>query len=472
MSCYGDVDCTLLEFALKAAEKMGCSYADVRFGVSRGTVVEVKNGEVEKTASGVESGVGVRVLFGGVWGFASSNSEMDRERMQALVESAVKTARARESAGSEEKTDVAHGETGKGNVFWSVKKPPMDVSPEEKVSLVLEADRVAREDSVIKSVTTVYSDGVDATSVFSTHGDEVYSEVTRTVIQSHVIARDGELVTSYRFRIGGTMGFEIFDEEDPTSRARDAVESVKRILGAKSPPGGKMTVIADPRLTGVFIHEALGHASEGDLVSAGGSVLRGLLGKEIASPLVSVYDDPTLRGLFGSFPFDDEGTPSRKKTIIENGVLVGYLLDRESAHRLSLEPNGSARAQSYAHVPQVRMSNTYVGKGDMSFDELVEDIKIGIYALGTRGGEVNPTLGTFQFGAQESFLIEDGEVKEPLRDVAISGNILQTLKDIDGVGKDLVIGDPGFCGKGGQMVPVGDGGPHIRIRNVVVGGRG
>ena len=184
---------------------------------------------------------------------------------------------------------------------------------------------------------------------------------------------------------------------------------------------------------------------------------------------MTLVDDATIPRGFGSFPIDDEGVPTTRKTLIRDGVLSDFILNRETAAELSMNPNGGARAQSYSSSPIVRMSNTMIGGRDLSFEELIEDIQYGVSAKGTKGGQVDTVRGSFQFSAQQAFLIEKGEITIQLRDVSLSGMTLEIMKNIDGVGKDEKLGDPGFCGKG-QMVPVGDGGPHIRIRNVVVGG--
>jgi len=193
------------------------------------------------------------------------------------------------------------------------------------------------------------------------------------------------------------------------------------------------------------------------------------MGKRIGSPLVTLIDDPTIPGAFGSFPFDDEGVPGQRKLLIEKGVLKGYILDRESARKLGFPPNGGARAESFGARPLVRMSNTVIEAGDHTHEEVFEGIRLGIYAKGTRGGQVDTAKGSFQFSCREAYLIENGEVTRPLRSLALSGGILSTLKEVEAVGRDRQVADPGYCGKG-QTVPVGDGGPHIRIRSAIVGG--
>jgi TldD protein len=369
---------------------------------------------------------------------------------------------------AKDRVKLADIEVVKDRIIWDPKKSPHDVPISEKHKILSEMDSEIHKIDGIHTVTTGYSDSTITTHFFSSEGADIEMEITRTIAQVNLVAKEGAKVIGYRGRIGGTGGFELFDKHDPVKKGIKVGESAVQVLKAKRSPNGRLPVIADHDLTGVFVHEALGHAAEGDLVTSGDSILEGQIGNTLAADNVTIYDDSTVPGAFGSFPYDDEGVRGGKKVLIKNGVLVGFILNRETAFKLGMECNGGARAESYGARPIVRMSNTYIDKGDYNFHEMLEDIKFGIYAKGTRGGQVDTAKGSFQFSAQEAFLIENGEVKHPLRDVSLSGMTLQILKNIDAIGSDFVMGDPGFCGKG-QMVPVGDGGPHIRISEAIVG---
>ena len=230
-----------------------------------------------------------------------------------------------------------------------------------------------------------------------------------------------------------------------------------------------MPLIADPDLTGVYIHEALGHPCEADLVASGDSCLAGKLGEKIGNDIVTVSDDPTIRGGYGAYPIDDEGVDVREKKLIVNGVLKEYLNHRQTAAEFGLEPNGGARAQDGLHHPLVRMSNTVIHGGSYdTLEDLAEDIQYGVYACGSRGGQVDTGRGSFQFAAQEAWLIENGKITTPLKDVSVSGMTLEILKNVNGLTKEANLAGPGFCGKG-QTVPVGDGGPIMRISDALVG---
>jgi TldD protein len=257
--------------------------------------------------------------------------------------------------------------------------------------------------------------------------------------------------------------------EDPVEKALAAAEATVAALGAPAAKGGRRAVVMDHELAGVFAHEAVGHASEADLIAAGESCFKGRLGQRLGTPGLSIRDDSTVPGAFGSFPFDDNGVAGQSKPILDDGVLVGFLCDREHAAVLGRTPNGAARAQDFHSRPLVRMSNTLVEAGDLADDEVFAGIADGVFCKGSRGGQVDCARGTFLFNAQEAYRIEKGQVTTPLRDVSLTGDILSTLHAIEGLGRTQRLGDPGYCGKG-QWVPVCDGGPLVRLRECLVGG--
>jgi len=270
--------------------------------------------------------------------------------------------------------------------------------------------------------------------------------------------------------VGKPAGFELFDQVNAEDIFERAAKRAVSLLKAKPAPSGRYTVIADPHLAGIFPHEAVGHGCEADSVIAGESILEGRLGRKVGSEIVTIVDDSTVDGAWGTENYDDEGVPTKKRLLIEKGILKGYIHSKETAARLHKEPNGGARAENFSHRPVVRMSNTYIAKGDHTFEELIEDIDNGVYLKASRGGQVDTAKGTFQFNAEEAYRIRKGKITTPLLDVSLSGLTLETLHNIDALGKDFdwVVG---FCGKSGQSVPVGDASPHIRIRNALVGGR-
>jgi TldD protein len=258
----------------------------------------------------------------------------------------------------------------------------------------------------------------------------------------------------------------LFDKETPELLGEKLAKRAIQQLEAKQPKGGKFPVVLGPNVVGVFVHEAFGHLAEADLALSGG-VLMNNLGKKIASDLVTFYDDGTINGAFGSFKYDDEGVRTKKTLLINDGVVSGLMHNLETAERFNAEPTGNARAEDFRVEPIIRMRNTFMAPRDQSFEELVETVPFGYYFKSFRGGQANVD-GTFQVGIQEGYEIVNGEIGEPVRDASISGNTLETLLKVDAVGKDFELG-AGRCGKG-QTAFVCDGGPHIRVKEVTVGG--
>jgi TldD protein len=313
-------------------------------------------------------------------------------------------------------------------------------------------------------------DGSGRRAIGTSDGASIEIETNRILFTINAVAKDADRLVAAREYEGTRKGFEFFESIDLRTYARKASQRAVSLLKAKPAPSGRYSVVMDPELAGTFAHEAVGHACEADLVASGESILRNMLGKSIGSDLVTICDDPTLVNGWGSFKYDDEGVRAVKRVLVEKGKLAGYISDKETSAKLGVQLNGGARAESYASRPIVRMSNTYMLPGDYSVDELFEKVDKGVYAKGTRGGQVDTSKGTFQFSAEEAYMIENGRLTTPLLDVSLSGLTLETLNNIIAVAKDLKY-HPGFCGKAYQSVPAGDGAPHFLARNVVVGGR-
>jgi TldD protein len=244
-----------------------------------------------------------------------------------------------------------------------------------------------------------------------------------------------------------------------------------RLLSAQPPKGGEYTVVLDPKLAGIFAHEAFGHLSESDFIYENPKLQEVLvIGKRFGEPFLNIGDGAAVPGLRGSYKYDDEGTPAQITPLIKEGVLVGRLHSRETAGEMSEQPTGNARAITFRHRPIVRMTNTFIEQGTVPLDTMLADIKEGVYAKGSFGGQT--AMEMFTFSAAEAFMIRNGKIAEPLRGVLLSGNVFLTMAGIDAIGNDTQWGQGGGCGKGGQMpLPVSEGSPHIRIRHCVVGGR-
>ncbi len=456
-----------LEGLIGRATRDGASYADLRVVSVESTSLELKDGELKQAVEGAEAGFGVRVLVEGSWGFASAN-ELRAAAGEAALDAAMSMARAsRARAG--EGARMAEVRPEVAEVVWEPRRDPRDMPIEDKLAMLREVEAAARGGAHVVTVTSSYADARKRVELETSDGTRLVWGLARVVAGASIVGRKEGRSASLLARVGGVGGLECLASPTPVEEAARAARSVERLLDAAAPGAGRMPAVIDPDLAGVLVHEAFGHACEADLVLAGESMLADRLGQQLGSPLVSIFDDPTLPGAFGSFPFDDEGVRARRKDLMVRGVLAAFIHSRETAARLGAEPNGGARAQDHASRPLVRMSNTCLGGGDRSFEELLEGIKRGIYVKGTRGGQVDTAKGTFQFGAEEAFEVRDGELGRPLRDVALMGSILETLRNVDAVGNDPRAGSPGYCGKG-QHVPVGDGGPHVRVQDAVVGG--
>ncbi|MGC9064014.1 MAG: TldD/PmbA family protein, partial [bacterium] len=276
-------------------------------------------------------------------------------------------------------------------------------------------------------------------------------------------------VEQYHYSFGGIEGFQIM--ENLHGEALNTADMAVRLLSAPVVKAGEYTVVLDPRLAGVFIHEAFGHLSESDFVYENEKLKElMIIGKRFGPEFLNVVDDPTYPDLRGSYRYDDEGTPTRKIYLIRDGVLTGRLHSRETAKKMNESVTGNARAINYRYQPIVRMSNTFIEPKDWDFSDLISDIKYGIYAVGAYGGQT--AMEMFTFSAQEGYIIENGKIGELVRDVVLTGNVFITLQNIEKIGNDLRFSQGGGCGKGRQSpLPVATGSPHIRIRNVVVGGR-
>jgi TldD protein len=462
------LDQTKIQSALGMASELGASYAEVRLVAITDSSVATRDGQLERAIPGQEVGATMRILADGAWGVHSTT---DISSIPSQVESTVRLAKAvaKRRGINDKPVSLAEVPIIEDSVHWSPKKDVRNTELDEKLHHLKVLYENSKDDKKIASVICGWHDEHIHTEFLSSEGMNRSWSFQRSLINATVTARDGSDVVSYRTRHGGEGGLELIESCDLGQLGSNAMTSAIRLLKAERSPSGKMPLVADRDLTGVYIHEALGHPCEADLVAAGDSCLDGKLGQKIGNEIVTVVDDPTIRTGYGAHPIDDEGLDTKEKCLIKNGVLTEYLNHRETAHHFDLVPNAGARAQDGLHHPLVRMSNTLIRGGNhRDLDELVEDIEYGVYACGSRGGQVDTGRGSFQFAAQEAWLIENGELTNPLKDVSVSGLTLQILKDVDGLTTDSRLAAPGFCGKG-QTVPVGDGGPIMRIKEALVG---
>jgi TldD protein len=439
---------------LAEAEREGASFADLRYYKVKEVSLVVSESRKYVPVNGVEEGYSLRVLYNGNWGYSSFVSG-GKEMVKNAIDSAVGDSRA----------NIVFLPSKKDEVKVKERKPLTKSIEEVAKDLSMLKDELMR-DQRVKSVNVRYYNDVFHKEYFSSEEREIIQEYSLSGIYVTVIAREADRVASAFIGKSTTLGYplEVFDANEVVSTIRRRIEN--QLKGVIPKAGTYETVLA-PDVVGVFSHEALGHLAEADLATNG--ILEPLKGKRIAPEFVSVSDSPSLPYdmAIGITPYDDEGVEGREVKIIEKGVVKEFMTDRYYSAYLGQKPTGNARAESFRTPVLIRMRNTFMYPGDWKLDEMVKEVKEGYLLSSPLGGQTSPD-GSFQFGIQEGYRIENGEVKEPLRNVGISGYTLETLNSISAVSKEFDVW-PGFCGKGGQSVPVGTGGPYIKVK-IKVGG--
>ncbi len=431
-------------------------FSEVRILESRSDSITLENGKVKDIDSHSGFVMGFRVLIKGSFGFATTrNPSRWREALENAVKLAKVNPRPMKSRLSDE--DVYED-------TWVV-KPRKSGDIEEKVDLLIELYRSLKIPRKVKMVELDFHDSRVRSVYMNSDGSRIIQRYPKSTLVLTATARE-DFVISAREAVGGLYGLEIFKKVE---KFQDAVYRARDLLKSKRAKPGRHKAIIDPEMAGVFAHEAIGHACEADGVVNDTSILKDKLGQRIGSDLVTIVDDATIPRAYGSYGYDDEGIPGQRTVLVENGILKGFMHSRETASELGTKSTGNARAQSPAHFPLVRMSNTFFESGDSTLEEMMENMRSGIIIHGMRGGVTDPNSGYFQFAAEYGELVEDGETTGLLRDITISGNFLHILHNIDMVGKDLYVTGIGTCGKSGQGVRVGDGGPYLSVREVLLG---
>ncbi len=442
--------------------KKQVDYLEIRIEKSENFRINFQGPNLDNIARSCNLGGSVRAMYKGGWGFVSFNS---LNNLDEKISFAIRQAKI---VGKSE-LKIPESEIKDALVKVDIKSDPRKISASEKKNLFEHYNSILLSHSdKIQSTSVNYRDEIKTTYFVNSFGSYIEQDRLDVAGSFNVVARDGNNVKQAFESVGSRDSYDVVLNLD--KQIVETAERVMRQLSAKPVQGRDYTVILDPKLTGVFIHEAFGHLSEGDNVYESEKMKEVLvLGKEIASPKLTIVDSSVIPGLAGSFVYDDEGVEAHKTVLVENGILTNRLHSRETAAKMNEKTTGNARALTTGYAPIPRMTNTYIEKGDVTFNEMISDIKEGIYAIRMLGGQTNGELFTFASG--EAYMIRDGKIAEPVSDVTLSGNVFQTLKDVEAVGNDLQHFS-GSCGKCGQNgLPVGVGGPHIRIKNVLVGGR-
>ncbi len=454
------------------AKKSGVQFADARALAGCSSSIMVQDGKAEKMFYNEGNGIAVRVLIDGAWGFASCDG-FDVRMVADCLDEAITLAKKSAPVVSDPAA-VAPAEIVADHIELAGKYAieQISLSDKQKKCLALEeAALKAGEGKIVNSMVS-YSDGQRQQWVVNTEGTKVYSKVIRARVSCQLTAVEGNVRQRNYQVLGHQGGPEILTDIEPEQLSVKAAKKVLGQLRAKKAPAGEFPVIFHPTISGLLAHEALGHNAEADAIWSGQSILQGRIGDKIASELVTIIDDATIPGKFGTEPFDSEGMRTRQRVIVKDGVFEEPLHCLETAGKFGTKSNGCGRAQDYHNIPLCRMSNTFFAPGNSTLDEMIKGIDRGIYLREGHEGYVYPERGQFLCHASEAQMIENGKLGEPLRDVSVSGLILEALMNVDMVGNDFEMIFPGTCGKGGQGVPTDCGGPHLRVKRLVVGGVG
>ncbi len=419
-----------------------------------------------KTASyDAAEGFGLRAVRGEVAGYAHSTTLS----INALKRAA-ETARLAVGDGG---GTMAPAPRATNQKLYTDQDPIAAQSFPVKVDTLRDIDAFARGlDSRVVQVSASLAASIQEIEILRADGVRVRDVRPMTRVNVSIIVDDAGRRESGTASGGGRVGLDgLIAPADWQAKAREALRIALVNLEAVPAPAGEMDVVLGPGWPGILLHEAIGHGLEGDFNRKGSSAFAGLMGQRIASPGVTVLDDGTIPDRRGSITVDDEGTPSQKTTLIEDGVLVGYMQDRQNARLMGVETTGNGRRQSYAHAPMPRMTNTYMLGGDAAPEDLVKDIKDGIWAVGFGGGQVDITNGKFVFSCTEAYHVKNGKVGSPVKGATLIGDGATALNQIRGMGNDMAL-DPGMgnCGKQGQWVPVGVGQPSVLMGGLTVGG--
>jgi len=455
---------SLKPFLAEILNGVASDYADIRLEESEQARIVYRGRELDEIGRAFERGGCIRVFHHGNWGSASFN-KVD-ENLKDL---------AGDVAAQVEAMPPRPETLGELPPFSDCVTIPETDDPRrvplaEKHALIRGYNDILLKTAGITTTLSAYRDMFRETAFLSTDDRYITQESVYTGFSCRAVARDGANVQDYSDSFGKTQGFSSLKNREPL------VERIARValdlLKAEPVPAGVYDVVIDPLLGGVFAHEAFGHLSEADFLSGNERLLELMkVGTRYGVDELTIVDDGTMAGERGSFRFDEEGTASGRTELIKDGVITGHLHDRQSARRMGETPTGNARAISYRFSPIVRMSNTFIEPRSANIEDMMDSLERGLYVCGSRGGMTE--LESFTFASEYAWLVEHGRKTKLVRDVTLSGNVFETLRNIDMIGDDLVMfGGLGGCGKGGQMpLPVGLGAPHVRIRNVVIGGR-
>ncbi|MBW4030437.1 MAG: TldD/PmbA family protein [Acidobacteria bacterium] len=441
----------------------GADFAEVFVEDRSNSSASLDQRRIQELNSGRSRGAGVRVVVGETTGFAHT-ADLSEPGLLAAARAAAAVAREGRGGVRHAALETLRDHSSRAEIS------PSSVAKASKIEIMMRADEVARASAgAISQVQVALADSRRRFIVANSEGVFAGDDQVRTRFAVSCVAQgDGGMQTGYR-PLAATRGFEILSADAVEDAARGAAQQALTKLSARPAPSGDLPVVLAGGSGGILFHEACGHGLEADAVLKQASVYAGKVGQRVASPLVTLVDDGTMGGEWGYFAVDDEGRPARRNVLIENGVLTDYMWDHLRARKEGRASSGNGRRQSYAHLPMVRMTNTYLLAGDADADEIVAQTPRGVYVAQLGGGQVNTATGDFVFGATAAFLIENGRITTPLRDCNLIGNGPEILQRVDAVATDFSM-TPGTCGKDGQQVAVGCGQATMRLTGITIGG--
>ncbi len=421
--------------------------------------------KVESALGGRSYGIGIRIFKGlkSVYAYTNENS------LSSLLDTAYKAALALGSL-KEEKTIILNNAVNYKNLH-NISLYPNAVDYSKKIKVMKDAYNSAKDYSnYISQVNVTYLDKDQKILIANSEGLYTEDRRVRTRLGISAVASNGSEKQTGFEGPGRLKGFEMFEEIDPEYYGKEAARVAHTMLHAKNCPAGNMTVAIDNGFGGVIFHEACGHSLEATSVAKGNSVFSDKLGEQIASTKVTAIDDGTLANHWGSANIDDEGNPTQKNVLIENGILKSFMIDKLNGRRMGMKATGSSRRQSYKFAPTSRMTNTYIAAGDDNPEDIIKSIEYGLYAKKMGGGSVNPVTGEFNFAVSEGYIVKNGQIQEPVRGASLIGKGSEVLMNIDMVGNNLKQAQ-GMCGSVSGSIPTNVGQPMIRVKDITVGGR-
>jgi TldD protein len=461
----GGLDSSDLVSTLESMMSHQIDFAEMYFQSSRHESWMLEDGIVKDASFSSDKGVGIRALCGDKTGFAYSE-----EIILPALQQAANASRTIALAGSQSmiKLFPISGQVAR----YAQDDPLMSLTEAEKLSILHRLDQLARQADprvreVIASLSGVYE------KILVCASDGTFASDIRPLVRANVtviIDKNGKTERGSA-GAGGRDSYQILTDELLQQLAKEAVHQALVNLDAIAAPAGQMPVVLGSGWPAVLLHEAIGHGLEGDFNRKGSSAFSDRIGQRVASPLCTIIDDGTIQGRRGSLSIDDEGTPSQATTLIENGILTGYMHDKKNAKLMQQKSTGNGRRESYSCLPMPRMTNTYMLAGESEKEDIIKSVKKGLYAPNFGGGQVDITSGKFVFSTSEAYLIEDGKITAPVKGATLIGNGPDVLTKVSMVGNDMALDNGvGICGKAGQSVPVGVGQPTLKIDELTVGG--